>query len=69
MTPLVLAKWKPRVGKSAAEVRIKRMKRLWGSCNPEARRIWLNLELAKKLGTCLDVLVHELVQPARTPPQ
>ena len=38
------------------------MKTLWGSCNVEARRIWLNLELAKKPTSCLAyVLVHEMI--------
>lgn len=33
----------------------------WGSCNINDRRIWLNLELAKKPLECLEyVLVHEL---------
>jgi predicted metal-dependent hydrolase len=41
---------------------IKRMKTKWGTCNPDARRIWLNLELAKKPVQCLEYLiVHELV--------
>ncbi len=32
-----------------------------GTCNIEARRIWLNLELAKKPVQCLEyILVHEL---------
>ena len=39
---------------------IRRMKTKWGSCNPQARRIWLNLELAKKPVQCLEyVIVHE----------
>lgn len=38
------------------------MKTRWGSCNIEARRVWLNLELAKKAPVCLEyVLVHEMV--------
>jgi len=38
------------------------MKTRWGSCNIQAKRIWLNLELAKKPPECLEyVLVHELV--------
>jgi predicted metal-dependent hydrolase len=38
------------------------MKTKWGSCNIKERRIWLNLELAKKPIECLEyVLVHELV--------
>lgn len=58
----LLAKWEPRVGKSVAEVRIKRMKTRWGSCNADARRIWMNLELVKKPVACLEyVLVHEMV--------
>lgn len=41
---------------------IKRMKTRWGSCNIEAGRIWLNLELIKKPAVCLDyIVVHELV--------
>lgn len=40
---------------------IKRMKTRWGSCNPAAPRIWLNLELAKKAPDCTEYLVvHEL---------
>ena len=59
--PALLAKWEPRVGVAAAEVRIRRMKTLWGSCNPRARRIWLNLELARKPPSCLEyILVHEM---------
>jgi len=61
LSPL-LAKWEPRVGKTVAEVRIKRMKTRWGSCNADAGRIWLNLELIKKPVACVEyVLVHEMV--------
>lgn len=60
--PSLRAKWEPAVGVTVAEVRIKKMKTLWGSCNAEARRIWLNLELAKKPASCLEyILVHEMV--------
>lgn len=38
------------------------MKTRWGSCNVRDRRVWLNLELAKKPPRCLEyVLVHEMV--------
>jgi hypothetical protein len=38
------------------------MKTRWGSCNADAERIWLNLELIKKPIACLEyVLVHEMV--------
>lgn len=60
--PELLDKWEPIIGVQVAECRIKRMKTRWGSCNIEARRIWLNLELIKKPATCLEyILVHELV--------
>ena len=60
--PPLLAKWEPKMGVTVNEVRIKKMKTLWGSCNIQAKRIWLNLELAKKPNVCLMyVLVHEMV--------
>lgn len=44
------------------------MKTRWGTCNPAARHIWLNSELAKKPLSCIEyVVVHEmvhLVEPA-----
>ncbi len=60
--PALVAKWEPRVGVTVADVRIRKMKTLWGSCNIEAGRIWLNLELVKKPPSCLEyVFVHEMV--------
>ncbi len=56
------AKWDPIVGQSADFYGIKKMKTKWGSCNPQTRRIWINLELAKKPPECLEyIVVHELV--------
>jgi predicted metal-dependent hydrolase len=60
--PPLIAKWEPEIGVTVAEWRIKKMKTRWGTCNIDARRIWLNLELAKKPSACLEyVLVHEMV--------
>lgn len=60
--PPLLAKWELRVGVKASEVCIRKMKTRWGSCNADASRIWLNLELAKKAPACLEyILVHEMV--------
>ena len=37
------------------------MKTKWGTCNPSAQRIWVNLELAKKPLECLEyIVVHEM---------
>jgi predicted metal-dependent hydrolase len=59
--PALLEKWQPLLGVQAAGWGIKKMKTKWGTCNIEARRIWLNLELAKKPVRCLEyILVHEL---------
>ena len=60
--PALLAKWEPEVGVTVTDVRIKKMKTRWGSCNADAGRIWVNLELAKKPASCLAyILVHEMV--------
>jgi len=60
--PALLEKWQPVIGVAVAEWGIKRMKTRWGTCNIAEKRIWLNLELAKKSPHCLEyVLVHELV--------
>lgn len=62
IVPRLLAKWQKTIGVTAAEWRIKRMRTKWGACSIEARRIWLNLELAKKPPRCLKyIIVHELV--------
>ena len=60
--PEMVAKWEPRIGVAVADWRVRRMKTRWGTCNPEASRIWLNSELAKKSVPCLEyVVVHEMV--------
>lgn len=60
--PDLLDRWQPVTGIDVADCRVKRMKTRWGSCNIEARRIWLNLELAKKDPVCVEyILVHEMV--------
>ena len=60
--PDLLKHWEPVIGEQVTAWGIKKMKTKWGSCNISQRRIWLNLELAKKQIECLEyVLVHELV--------
>ena len=61
LVPELLEKWQPKLGVEAHAWGIKRMKTKWGTCSIEAKRIWLNLELAKKPVQCLEyILVHEL---------
>lgn len=58
----LIDKWQSIIGVQVDDWRIKQMKTKWGSCNIEARRIWINLELAKKPIQCLEyIIVHELV--------
>jgi len=60
--PSIIEKWEPVLGVDIAEWGVKKMKTKWGSCNVEARRIWLNLELVKKPFHCLEyVVVHEML--------
>ncbi len=62
LIPPLLEKWQRALGVQVADWGIKKMKTKWGACNVAARRIWLNLELAKKPMQCLESLVvHELV--------
>ncbi len=60
--PVILDQCIKVVGKAPNEWRVKDMKTRWGTCNIKERRIWLNLQLAKKPLACLEyVIIHELV--------
>jgi len=62
LIPPLLDEWQPILGVQASQWGVKKMKTKWGSCNTAAKRIWLNLELAKKPEMCLEyIVVHELV--------
>jgi predicted metal-dependent hydrolase len=62
LIPPLLEKWQPILGVQVADWGVKKMKTKWGSCNPVSRRVWFNLELAKKPVQCLEyIVVHELV--------
>ena len=59
--PDVLEKSVAVVGREPDEWRVKNMKTRWGTCNTREKRIWINLQLAKKSPQCLDyVMIHEL---------
>ncbi len=60
-TPII-KKWEKRMKLSVSEFAIRKMRTKWGTCNITAKRIWLNLELAKKPRQCIEyIIVHELV--------
>lgn len=62
LIPSLLEKWQSTLGVQVADWRIKKMKTRWGACNVKARRIWLNLELAKSPVQCSEyIIVHEMV--------
>ena len=60
--PELISKWESIIGVKANDWAIKQMRTKWGTCNIEAKRIWLNLELSKKPIYCLEyIIVHELI--------
>jgi predicted metal-dependent hydrolase len=59
--PCLILRWEPAIGRKVDHWQIRRMKTKWGSCNPEAGRVWFNVELAKKNPLCLEyIVVHEM---------
>jgi len=62
LLPALIDEWQQRIGVTVAEVRIRKMRTRWGTCNIGARRIWLNMSLARTPPECLEyIVVHEMV--------
>ena len=60
--PSAIAKWEKIMDVTVQEFGVKKMKTKWGTCSADPKRIWLNLELAKKPPQCLEyIVVHEMV--------
>jgi predicted metal-dependent hydrolase len=60
--PPLIEKWEKTLDVQVADWGIKQMKTKWGACNIQKRRIWVNLELAKKSEPCLEyIIVHEMM--------
>jgi len=60
--PQLIDKWESIIGVRTSQVGVKKMLTRWGTCNADAKRIWVNLQLAKKPVQCLEyIIVHELV--------
>lgn len=56
-----LPKWEKITGLYCSKWQSKYMTTKWGTCNTATRKIWLNLQLAKKPVECLEyVILHEL---------
>ena len=62
LIPEYIQKWEKIIGVKVEDWGVKLMKTRWGTCNVRDKRIWINLELAKKNSRCLDyIIVHEMV--------
>lgn len=62
ITPKLIQSWEKKLDVTLNEWGIRKMKTKWGSCNIEQKRIWLNLELAKKPLHCIEyIIVHEMI--------
>lgn len=60
--PEYIEKWEAIIGVKVEDWGVKLMKTRWGTCNVQAKRIWINLEFAKKDTSFLDyIIVHEMV--------
>ena len=58
---IYLPKWERITGLHCDSWQTKYMTTRWGTCNTNTRKIWLNLQLAKKPIECLEyVILHEL---------
>lgn len=58
----LIQKWEIAMHIKVDSFHIKKMKTMWGACNIEAKRIWVNLELAQKDISCIEyIVVHEMV--------
>ena len=58
----LLPKWEEKTGLYCSSWQTKYMITKWGTCNTKTKKIWLNLQLAKKPIECLEyVILHELV--------
>ena len=62
IVPGFIAQYEKAMKVQVSEFGIKKMKTRWGTCGIRAKRIWLNLELAKKPIECVEyVVVHEMM--------
>ncbi|MEL3905653.1 MAG: SprT family zinc-dependent metalloprotease [Treponema sp.] len=61
----ILPKWEKITRLIPSGWQTKYMTTRWGSCNTATKKIWLNVQLAKKTPECLEyVILHELIHLA-----
>ena len=60
--PEIIERWEKKMDVRVNHWEVRQMKTKWGTCNIEKKRIWINLELAKKPIHCLEyIIVHEMI--------
>lgn len=60
--PPIIKHYEKEMALKVNEFGIKKMRTKWGTCNSIAKRIWLNLDLAKKEKEYIEyIVVHEMV--------
>ena len=58
---VLMPQWAKTMGVAPKEWRIRQMRTRWGTCNTVHKRIWFNLELAKRPRRLIEyIVVHEL---------
>ncbi|UOF91949.1 M48 family metallopeptidase [Fodinisporobacter ferrooxydans] len=58
----LLPKWEKITGIKCDGWQTKYMTTRWGTCNTDKRKLWFNLQLAKKTPECLEyIILHELL--------
>ncbi len=58
----IIKNFESKLGIKVEDFKVKKMKTKWGTCNSEKKRIWINLELAKKHIRCIEyVIAHEMI--------
>lgn len=62
ITPSIIVQYEKIMDVKVNEIGIKKMKTRWGTCSRNRKRVWLNLELAKKPKEYIEyIVVHEMI--------
>ena len=62
ITPAMITRYEKIMDVKVNELGIKKMRTRWGTCSRGHKRVWLNLELAKKPKEYIEyIVVHEMV--------